>query len=214
MWKRYILPLVILFISSATFAQNQTAFDMTHPYQMIKEVSGQTFARLKAEQKQIHQDPNHLKVIVENELMPYVNTKYAALKLLGSNLKGAKKSDVMTFIDAFHGYLVTSYAQVLTQYRDQKIQFGPEPQIGAKDKIARVYLDIVDSPNPNIKLEFKLRKFKSGDWQAYDLIAEGISLLSSKRSEWSGKIRSEGILSVANELKELSSQPIKFENKS
>jgi phospholipid transport system substrate-binding protein len=45
------------------------------------------------------------------------------------------------------------------------------------------------------------------------MIAEGISLLSSKQSEWSGKLRQEGILAVAQELEGLAQQPIRFESK-
>jgi phospholipid transport system substrate-binding protein len=80
-------------------------------------------------------------------------------------------------------------------------------------RISSINVDIIDSPRPNIKLEFKLRKEKSGDWKAFDMIAEGISFLTSKQSEWNGKIRQEGILAVAKELQDLSTQPIRFESK-
>ena len=56
-------------------------------------------------------------------------------------------------------------------------------------------VDIIDS-RPNIKLEFKLRKEKMVEWQAFDMVAEGISLLSSKQSEWNRKIRQEGMVAV------------------
>nr|WP_093274266.1 phospholipid-binding protein MlaC [Vibrio xiamenensis] len=198
------------------FALNTQAveIDKTQPYTMMKQVSEQTFARLKAEQTKIHQDPNYLKQIVEEELMPYVNSKYAALKLLGTNLKGAKREEVSEFIDAFHQYLISSYAQVLTQYSDQSVKFGPEPKIDDQERITSIKVDIIDTPRPNIKLEFKLRKDKSGDWEAFDMIAEGVSLLSSKQSEWSSKLRQDGILSVAKELESLAAQPIRFESKS
>ena len=45
------------------------------------------------------------------------------------------------------------------------------------------------------------------------MIAEGISLLSSKQSEWSGKLRQEGILAVAKDLEDLAAKPIRFEGK-
>ncbi len=210
MLMRYMMLLVVLFCSMTSQAET---IDMHNPYQMMKQVSEKTFQRLKSEQGKIHQDPNYLKVIVKDELMPYVNYQYAALKLLGPYLKGAKRDDVLAFIDAFQGYLISSYAQVLTQYSDQDIQFGPAPKIDATDRIATVMVNIIDTPNPDIKLEFKLRKSKAGEWQAFDMIAEGISMLSSKRSEWSGKINNDGILAVANELKDLSQQPITIEKK-
>ncbi|MEX0334330.1 phospholipid-binding protein MlaC [Vibrio tubiashii] len=211
MLKKLVLTLFSMLLAFNVSAQ---PIDKTQPYQMMKQVSEHAFARLKAEQEQVQKDPNHLKVIVDEELMPYVNEKYAALKLLGPNLKGAKREDVGQFIVAFRAYLVSSYAQVLTQYTDQTIEFGPEPKLDPKKSITSIKVDIVDTPRPNIKLEFKLRRDKkSGEWQAFDMIAEGISLLSSKQSEWSTKLRQEGIVSVAQELEELAKQPIRLESK-
>ncbi|EKO3959984.1 phospholipid-binding protein MlaC [Vibrio fluvialis] len=209
--KQYVILLVSALLTWTANAAQE--IDQTDPYLMMKQVAQKSFDRLKAEQDLVHNDPEHLKVIVEQELMPYVNDQYAALKLLGPNLKGAKREDVATFITAFRAYLVTSYAQVLTQYSDQTIEFGPEQAVGDDRRITSVKVDIVDTPRPNIKLEFKLRKEKSGEWRAFDMIAEGISLLSSKQSEWNGKIRQEGILAVAKELNDLAAQPIRFESK-
>ncbi|EKO3517652.1 phospholipid-binding protein MlaC [Vibrio fluvialis] len=209
--KQYVILLVSALLTWTANAAQE--IDQTDPYLMMKQVAQKSFNRLKAEQDLVHKDPEHLKVIVEQELMPYVNDQYAALKLLGPNLKGAKREDVATFISAFRAYLVTSYAQVLTQYSDQTIEFGPEQAVGDDRRITSVKVDIVDTPRPNIKLEFKLRKEKSGEWRAFDMIAEGISLLSSKQSEWNGKIRQEGILAVAKELDDLAAQPIRFESK-
>ncbi|MCG6361980.1 MlaC/ttg2D family ABC transporter substrate-binding protein [Vibrio fluvialis] len=209
--KQYVILLVSALLTWTANAAQE--IDQTEPYLMMKQVAQKSFDRLKAEQALVHKDPEHLKVIVEQELMPYVNDQYAALKLLGPNLKGAKREDVARFITAFRAYLVTSYAQVLTQYSDQTIEFGPEQAVGDDRRITSVKVDIVDTPRPNIKLEFKLRKEKSGEWRAFDMIAEGISLLSSKQSEWNGKIRQEGILAVAKELDDLAAQPIRFESK-
>ncbi|MDF9398289.1 phospholipid-binding protein MlaC [Vibrio sp. 1180_3] len=205
--------LILLFTLMSSMCIQAASIDKTQPYTMMKQVSETAFARLKAEQGAIHNNPDYLKEIVEQEFMPYINEQYAALKLLGPNLKGAKRDDVAVFITAFRSYLVSSYAQVLTQYSDQTIEFEPEQPIADDKRITNVKVDIIDTPRPNIKLEFTLRKEKNGDWLAFDMSAEGISLLSSKQSEWSGKIRQEGILFVAKELQQLAEQPIRFESK-
>lgn len=209
MFSRLLLSFVAAFTAFGAMAAE---VDKTQPYSMMKQVAEVTFERLKNEQPQIKQDPNLLKTIVEEELMPYVNDRYAALKLLGPNLKGAKREDVGEFITAFRAYLVTSYAQVLTQYTDQQIEFGPEPKLDPSKRITSIKVDIIDAPRPNIKLEFKLRKDKkTGEWLAFDMVAEGISLLSSKQSEWNTQIRQDGILAVAKDLEKLAAQPIRFE---
>lgn len=209
MFSRLLLSFVAAFTAFGAVAAE---VDKTQPYSMMKQVAEVTFERLKNEQPQIKRDPNLLKTIVEEELMPYVNDRYAALKLLGPNLKGAKREDVGEFITAFRAYLVTSYAQVLTQYTDQQIEFGPEPKLDPSKRITSIKVDIIDAPRPNIKLEFKLRKDKkTGEWLAFDMVAEGISLLSSKQSEWNTQIRQDGILAVAKDLEKLAAQPIRFE---
>lgn len=209
MWKKTLLLVSALLMPWLATA---ATIDTSNPYQMMKAVAEKSFDRLKNEQEKVHQDPQYLKVIVEEELMPYVNEQYAALKLLGPNLKGAKREDVAEFVKAFRAYLVTNYAQVLTQYSNQTIEFGPEMPLEGDRRITSVKVEIVDTPRPNIKLDFKLRQEKSGEWKAFDMIAEGVSLLSSKQSEWSGKIRQQGILTVAQELDQLANQPIRFES--
>ncbi len=211
MLKKCVLMICALVLPWAVSAAQ---IDKTQPYPMMTQVGELAFDRLKADQSIIKQNPDHLKVIVEEELMPYVNYKYTALKLLGSNLKGAKRADVNEFITAFRGYLIASYAQALTQYTDQQIEFGPKLRLDPSKTITSVKVDILDAPRPNIQLEFKLRKDKkTGEWEVFDMIAEGISLLSSKQSEWSGKLRQEGILSVAKQFDDLAAQPIRFEAK-
>ncbi|WP_070969995.1 MlaC/ttg2D family ABC transporter substrate-binding protein [Vibrio sonorensis] len=209
MLKKLVLTLFVLFWPASLVAE---PIDKTQPYEMMKVVSEQAFERLKSEQDQVRENPDYLKQIVEEELMPYVNDKYAALKLLGPHAKKSKREDVIEFINAFHGYLITSYAQVLTQYSDQTIEFGPEPKLDPKKRITSIRVDIVDPARPSIKLEFKLRREKNGDWYAFDMIAEGVSLLSSKQSEWSGKLRQEGVLAVAKELETLAKNPVRFES--
>ena len=147
-------------------------------------------------------------------MMPYVNYQYTALKLLGPNLRGADKQQVRAFIKEFRAYLITSYAQVLTQYTNQTIQFTPEKSVNDDVRILSIPVEIIDNGRPNIKLEFTLLKnTKTGEWKAYDMVAEGISLLSSKQSEWNTKIRQDGIPAVTKELTQLAQKDIVFEGK-
>lgn len=211
-WLKQTLALITLVLVSVGLQAKD--IDATNPYQMMHQVADQTFSRLKAEQTDIRKNPNQLKTIVDEEMMPYVNYQYAALKLLGPNLRGADKKDVEAFINEFRAYLITSYAQVLTQYSNQKIQFEKEPSIESDRRIINVRVDIVDPSRPSIKLDFTLLKNKNtGEWKAYDMVAEGISLLSSKQSEWNTKIRQDGIPSVTKELAELAQKDITFETK-
>lgn len=205
------MRLLLVFLASlvSSFSLIAEELDRSDPYEMAVGVAEISFERLKRDKDLINQDPNHLKTVVEQELLPYTNYRYAALKVLGPEAKNNPRADVLAFIDAFRDYLVASYAQVLTQYDEQQIQFGPAPRLSESDRIAGVAVTIIDTPNPNIRLEFKLRKEKDGSWAAFDIIAEGVSLLSSKQSEWRGELRRKGLSSVTQELQRLAQLPIK-----
>ncbi len=207
-WISLFAFIVSLFTGTVQ-AQN---IDKTKPYEMMAQVSEMTFARLKAEQAAIQSDPNVLKTVVNEELMPYVNVKYAAYKLLGTHLKKTSPEERAEFVTAFRDYLVSSYAQVLTLYTNQQIVLEKAKKIPEGKRIISVRVDILDSARPAVKVDFKLRKNKkTGEWEAFDMVAEGVSLLSTKQSEWNGKIRKEGISSVSKELVSLAQQPIRLE---
>jgi phospholipid transport system substrate-binding protein len=53
---------------------------------------------------------------------------------------------------------------------------------------------------------------KTGDWKAYDMVAEGVSLLDSKQAELSSLIRQKGLAYVTEILKEKSAKSIVFKS--
>ncbi|MEH6530207.1 MAG: phospholipid-binding protein MlaC [Photobacterium frigidiphilum] len=201
----FCLASLPLFASAATV-------DATNPYTMMAIVSQTTFDRLKAEQGKIQANPDYLRTVVKEELLPYINTRYAAYKVLGPQLKKTTKEQRNDFVDAFTDYLVASYAQVLTQYTNQDIKIEPPKAIPADRTIVSVRIDIVDTKRPPIRLDFKLRKNKkTKEWQGFDMVAEGVSMISTKKSEWSGQLRTEGVDVVTQNLITLAAKPIRRE---
>lgn len=80
--------IALCLVGSAVISQGATAandeVNTSDPYEMIKQVANMTFDRFKSDKELINADLSHLKVIVREELMPYVDYKYAAYKVMGS----------------------------------------------------------------------------------------------------------------------------------
>ena len=110
--KTLILGVTLLASATGTSAEQVNKKD---PYQMIQKVADITFKRFANEQAAIKVEPNLLKNIVREELMPYINYQYAAYKVIGSNFKKTNKAERAQFVPAFREYLITSYAQVFTE---------------------------------------------------------------------------------------------------
>ncbi len=203
--------LALWFSTLALFSLTTAAADIdkSDPYKMVQKAADNAFKRFAREQETIQKNPNILKQIVREELLPYVDYKYAAYKVIGSgNLRKTTRAQRDNFVIIFRDYLVTQYAQVFTRYKKQKVVFG-----AAKDfthrKILAVNTTILDPTLGAIDINFKVkRNKKTKEWKAFDLVAEGVSLLDSKQAELSSIIRQKGIDYVANLLKEKSTRDI------
>ena len=175
---------------------------------MLEDVALKTFDRIKDEQPQITENPERLKVIVEEELLPYIDYQFAALKVLGKHFRSVPKDRLPEYIKVFRTYLIATYAIALGQYDDQTVEFEPAKEY-AKRKDVTVRALIKEEGRPDIKIAFKVRKnSRTNEWKAYDMVAEGISMLSSKRSELEGILRQDGLDKVIQELSKKNNQPI------
>ena len=192
-------------------ASSQVRAESDNPYILLQEVAAVTFERIKRERDDIEQNPELLRAVIEEELLPYIDYKFSALKVLGKNLKSVPREKVPEFIQVFREYLITTYALALTYYDDQEVVFEPVKEI-TNERIVTVRVLIKDKDAPDIKVAFKVRKNKkTNKWKAYDMIAEGISLLSSKQSELESVVRQKGIDTVIELLREKNKQPITLE---
>ncbi|WLS79423.1 phospholipid-binding protein MlaC [Erwinia pyri] len=210
MFKRFLMVAMLII---APVAANAAA-DQTNPYQLMNEAAGKTFTRLKTEQPKIKQDPNYLRQIVRQELLPYVQIKYAGALVLGRYYKDATPAQREAYFAAFGDYLAQAYGQALALYNGQTYQIAPEQPYADKNIIA-IRVTIVD-PNgrPPVRLDFQWRKnSRTGDWQAYDMIAEGVSMITTKQNEWSDTLRQKGVEGLTQLLKSYANQPITLDKK-
>lgn len=199
-----LLSLVVLFFSFVFSAQAEV--DKTDPYKLVQVVAHDLFERIAKEQGEISKDPELLRKVVTEQLAPYINHRYAAAKVLGTHYKKATAEQRKEFFEAFRQYLIATYAGILTLYKDQKVVFQPASPI--KGKIVQVKVRVLDEGRPDIEIGFKLRKNKKGEWSAFDMVAEGISVLKSKQSELQGIIRQQGVPSVTQLLLDKAAKPI------
>ncbi|PKG85287.1 toluene tolerance protein [Colwellia sp. 75C3] len=189
------------------------AVDQSNPYTMVKGAAEQTFKRFASEQQAIQENPNLLKDIVREELMPYINYKYSAFKVIGKHLKKTTDAERRAFVPVFREYLVSSYAQVFTLYDNQVVNFSPERSYEGK-RIVAVNTSIIMAGRDNIDVAFKVRlNKKTKQWQAFDMVAEGVSLLDSKQAELGSIIRQKGLPYVTELLKRKSTRDIVFKNR-
>ena len=213
------MKVFLTLVMSAFLAVSSASAEMIkeeNPYTLLKKVADQTFDRIGEDRNKISEDPNYLKTIVKDELMPYVDNIYASKKVLGRYFKDTDEKQRQAFYKAFTDYIVATYARAFTQYDESKheVEFLQHSKVGPEVKVVVGETRVKEAGRPPIRLDFKVRYDSNADvWKAYDLVVEGVSLLNSKQSEIAAVIRSRGIEGTIALLEDKANQPIKLDDK-
>ncbi|MCG7560865.1 ABC transporter substrate-binding protein [Pseudoalteromonas sp. McH1-42] len=190
--NKLIAGLFLLLFSSLTLASKP-------PLELINEVGDSLFSDIKAVNQDGNASPLEMRQIVKAHLMSHIDIRFVSYKLLGKHIKGLTKPQALAFIAAVEHYLEVSYASALMQYKGQQVTFEALPT-DSKSKYATVKAVVRQPSGPDIDIHFKFRKSSKGEWRVYDLVAEGISLLSAKQKEISVRISEVGLAQVTAEL--------------
>ncbi|MBN3066435.1 phospholipid-binding protein MlaC [Pectobacterium brasiliense] len=199
----------LLMVALLVVAPLANAADQTNPYRLMNEAAEKTFDRLKNEQPKIKQNPDYLRTVVREELLPYVQVRYAGALVLGRYYKDATPAQRDAYFKAFEAYLEQAYGQALAMYNGQTYQIAPEKPLGDAD-IVSIRVTIIDNGGrPPVRLDFQWRKnSKTGNWQAYDMIAEGVSMITTKQNEWAAILRQNGVDGLTKQLESSAKQTI------
>lgn len=199
----------VMAFAVTTLFVTQTVRAETSPYVLMQQASDKLFADIKNNQAKIKKDPNYLRTIVRNDLLPYVQVNYAGSLVLGSHFKSTTPEQREKFFKAFSDFIEQAYAQVLTAYTDQNIQIEPAKEVGDKNLVSIRVNIVQNGGQAPIKLDFKWRKnSKTGEWQAYDMVAEGVSMVVTKQNEWSGILRQQGIDALTAQIQKSAAAPV------
>jgi phospholipid transport system substrate-binding protein len=197
----------VLFVSLLlVFCQNAFAFELSasdisgsavSPYIVIKTVGVKLFSHIADLPQEQRNELAVIRDIVKKQLMPHVDTRYASYKVLGKSLSKFSKQQRKQFVAAMNNDLLNAFTTALANYKDQQVTF----EAGKDTSEKRIVSVKVQLSSPDVALYFKCRKNKkSNQWLVFDMVVEGISLLSAKQSEVAGQIRQHGLAGLLERL--------------
>lgn len=200
---RIILFICFTFICSLTNAAESVD---SNPNQVLRSVSANTFSRINNAKDQLSENPAYIKTIIKEELIPYFDYKYASYKVMGSYLKDTTIEQRNEFVEVFKSYLINAYSHILYEYDQQEVVIQDNNYFADKSIIS-IPVSIRDKNDQITKIAFKLRKNKNtGEWKVFDVIAEGISMLDTKESEFSELLYKKGVAHVIELLQTKNSE--------
>ena len=144
----------------------------------------------------IEKNERNEKIVGElNEIMDF---QLAAYLSLGKHWKKISKTQKKKFVETFQQYINNYIVEKIDLYTNQKIDIGDSKIV----KKGRAELEIgILSGGETLQVNFKLRKNKKKEWRVYDVDIEGVSLITTFRSQFSGVLKNISFEELLEKLK-------------
>ena len=144
----------------------------------------------------IEKNERNEKIVGElNEIMDF---QLAAYLSLGKHWKKISKTQKKEFVETFQQYINNYIVEKIDLYTNQKIDIGDSRIV----KKGRAELEIgILSGGETLQVNFKLRKNKKKEWRVYDVDIEGVSLITTFRSQFSGVLKNSTFEELLEKLK-------------
>jgi len=169
----------VLFI--LIFSQAAVADDKKDAEEVLK---GKLEAVILVLEKNALNEETKKKEIVEI-VTPMFNFSLMSKLTLGKkHWPGFTKEQKERFTELFTKRLKDSYLDKMLLYTDEKIEYEAPVQVGKKVQIPT----ILTSKDNKISMRYKLYKSKQG-WRIYDIEIQGVSLISTYRSQFDEILR-------------------------
>ena len=119
-----------------------------------------------------------------------------AKRSLGAHWRELSDAEREEFVALFHRLLVKTYARTIEGYAGQQVQYLGER--GAEDFAevrTRIVSDKVETP-----VDFRLLRMR-GDWWVYDVVVDGVSVVSNYRGQFARILRSSSYTDLVEQLR-------------
>jgi phospholipid transport system substrate-binding protein len=120
-----------------------------------------------------------------------------AKRSMGVHWKGRTPAEQKEFVGLFATLLENSYAGKIESYNNEKIVYGRE---NVEGDYAELKSTVTSRKGDQFSLDYRLMK-EGNRWMVYDVIIEGVSLVSNYRSQFNRIIKSQGYPELVKKLK-------------
>lgn len=178
MWNRIILIVILMLIS---VSQSWAA-----PLDDVKKTVDE-IVRIVAD-KEMKTNDHRRRQALKKTIGTIFDYKEMSKRSLGKYWNQRTPEEKKQFADLFASLLENSYAGKIESYNNEKIVYVKELLDGDH---AEIRSKVVTAKRDEFTLDYRMTR-QDGKWMVYDVVIEGISLVSNYRSQFSRVITANG----------------------
>jgi phospholipid transport system substrate-binding protein len=171
---------------------------VSSPVDLVQDTTSRMLAAMKADETEIQHDDGRLYKLIADIVLPHFDFSRMSMWTLGPYWRSATPEQRERFVAQFRRLLVRTYAHTLMDYRNTRIRYLP---LLAPPDARRVTVRCeVDQPGGNpVQLAYAMYLTADG-WKVYDVLVEGVSLVTNYRSSFAAIIQQQGMDGLIRQL--------------
>ncbi|PPK69257.1 phospholipid transport system substrate-binding protein [Methylobacter tundripaludum] len=173
-------------------ATKAMADNLQPPQQVIQNVSTQLQQKLR--DKSFTKNFAQVAQYVHNVIDPHTDFDKIAPLVLGKYWKTATSGEQERFKHEFQTLIVRTYSRAFVEYNDWSIRYMPVEMADEATKVI-VKTEVLQPGRQPVDVNYRMFLSK-GEWKVYDIMIDGVSLVTNYRSSFSEEIQKKGSLSA------------------
>ena len=138
---------------------------------------------------------------LESVIKKHVDIDWIGKFVMGKHWRTADKKQRQQYLKNYKRFILSSYAKRFTEYRGDGYKMLKSRKDSNNKYTVKMSIDVDGTPT---MVDYKLKKKGSG-YKIYDLNVEGVSLITTQRSEFNSVIQSKGVDYLIEQLANKSS---------
>ncbi len=190
MEKHNGLPIAIICFLLLFTSINAIARDLNAPQLAIQETSDLIYNAAKDNSERLG-DRDYALILVNDIIEPKLDLEKISRLVLGKYWRKASDEQKAAFQREFKTLLINTYAASFNEFGEWSVHFLPmslEPEV----KRTLVKTEIIQPSRPPVAVNYRMALSKEGTWKTYDVMIEGISMVTNYRSSFAKSIRGSG----------------------
>lgn len=195
--KQFLTAMCLTLASTVSLMANE--IDEREPLTIINETTSQILAKLDNNREEYAANPELLRNVVREDLLPLLDLDYSARLILGRSGRGISDEQLTAFADAMSSVLVNRYADGLLEFKtDEQVEVLPMKGKNT-EKLTRVRTRVKLPSGAHTPVDYAFRKTDRG-WKAFDVTVEGISYVLTFRNQIAPRVEADGIDKVTADI--------------
>ncbi len=133
-----------------------------------------------------------------NLFVETVDVNWIARFAIGKNWQSMNEKQQSEYLANYRKYLISSYVPVFKKYNGQKVLIKNINPVGNDQYVVTTEIQSENSGVP-YKVEYRVKKVDS-QFKVRDIIAEGVSMINTQRSDFGSIVAEKGLVALNQDL--------------